>query len=104
MIVQNNIDNLYKISSNLSMKDYLQMNPIKNGKKVYKKHRPYSLSDETIEAKNLYGIAIKSEVTIQEEEQIKGYLLKIRIVQPELLEENANYRQWKNASNYWLNL
>lgn len=89
MITQANIDNLYKISSNLAMKDYLMMNPRdKNGKSKYKKHHPYSLSDETEEAKNLYGIAIKpeQEITIEEEEQIKGYLLKIRLIMPELLE------------------
>ncbi len=103
MITQANIDNLYKISSNLAMKDYLQANPRDtNGKPKYKKHRPYSLSDETIEVKNLYGIAIKPEqnITIEEEEQIKGYLLKIKLIMPELLEENASFKQWKNASNY----
>lgn len=102
MITQTNIDNLYKISSNLSMKDYLIMNPKdKNGKPKYRTHRPYSLSDETIEATELLKIAYKEQdVTIEEEEQIKGYLLKIKMLYPELLEENANYRQWKNASNY----
>ena len=102
MITQNNIENLYKISSNLSMKDYRSMNPKKtDNTPKYKKHHPYGLSDETIEATELLKIAYKrTEVTREEEEQIKGYLLKIRIVQPELLEENNNFRQWKNASNY----
>ena len=102
MITQTNIDNLYKISSNLSKKDYLSMNPRdKNGKPKYKKHHPYGLSDETIEATELLKIAYKrTEVTREEEEQIKGYLLKIKMIMPELLEENAHFRQWKNASNY----
>ena len=102
MITQTNIDNLYKISSNLSMKDYRAMNPIKtDNTPKYKKHHPYSLSDETIEATELLKIAYKRiEVTREEEEQIKGYLLKIKFTQAELLEENAHFRQWKNASNY----
>ena len=102
MITQNNIDNLYKISSNLAKKDYLAMNPKnKNGMSKYKKHRPYSLSDETIEATELLKIAYKlSKVTKEEEEQIKSYLLKIKMIMPDLLEENSNFRQWKNASNH----
>lgn len=101
MITQNSIDNLYKISSNLSMKDYRAMNPIKkDNTPKYKKHRPYSLSDETIKATELLKIASKQEVTREEEEQIKAYLLKIKLTRPHLLEENSNFRQWKNASNY----
>lgn len=102
MITQSNIDNLYKISSNLAMKDYLIMNPTKSDNTPrYKKHRPYSLSDETIEATELLKIAYKrTDATREEEEQIKAYLLKIQFVQPELLEENNSFRQWKNAIGY----
>ena len=88
MITQSNIDNLYKITSNLAMQDYLRMNPRdRNGKPKYKEHRQYSLSTETLEAQELYAIATKCEqdITQAEKEKIKAYLLKIKLVRPELL-------------------
>lgn len=98
MITQNNIDNLYRIASNLSMKDYLRMNPKKRSVSGYPKHVPYSLSDETREATELLKAAQKQEISINEEEQTKTYLLKIKLVQPELLNENSNFIKWKEAS------
>lgn len=98
MITQNNIDNLYKIASNLSMKDYLRMNPKKRSVNGYPKHVPYSLSGETIQATEHLKTAQKQEITREEEEEIKAYLLKIKLIQPELLAENSNFLKWKEAS------
>ena len=98
MITQKNIDNLYRIASNLSLKDYRAANPTSNGKPVYRTHKPYGLSGETKEATELLKMASKSEVTREEEETIKGYLLKIRRVLPDLMNDNASYLQWKRVT------
>ena len=46
-----NINAIEKIISELSMKDLLVTNPIdKDGTRRYSQHRPYSLSDDTLEA------------------------------------------------------
>ena len=62
-------------------------------------HVPYSLSDETREATKYYGMAIQKEISAEDEERIKAYLLKIMFTQPELLFDNANYLQWKSAND-----
>lgn len=76
-------EELYNIYSNLSMRDFLQVN-YKSGNKS-KKHIPYSLSQDTIESLEIYKIACKDEITQIEEEKIKGYLLPIRILRSHLL-------------------
>lgn len=95
MITEKNIDNLYRITSNLSYKDY------KAGKitgRGLNKKMSYFLSDETKEARDMLGLAYKAEPTREEEEQVKAYLLRIRYTQPELLEQsNPNYEQWKTV-------
>ena len=67
-----------KIISKLAMLDYLKANTNKQGK-LYKKHRPYSLSQETEEAKELYEILFFDDsfnnLTREQEEKIKGYLM-----------------------------
>ena len=96
MITEKNIDNLYRITSNFSYRDYMAVNSNNKTKHV----KPYSLSDDTKEALNLLKIAQKpqQDITQNEEEQIKAYLLKIKLVYPELLEQtNGNYEQWKAA-------
>lgn len=67
-----NTNAIDKIISELSMKDYLQMNPIVNGKKKYKTHKPYNLSDDTMEA-----LEVKKQYTndIITEEEYKTYCL-----------------------------
>ena len=101
MITDKNIDNLYRITSNLALKDFKQMNPKpKMNSKGFTNFKPYSLSDDTKEALNLLKIAQKpqQDITQNEEEQIKAYLLKIKLVYPELIEQtNGNYEQWKAA-------
>lgn len=67
-----------RVISKLATQDYLKVNTSKQGK-IYKKHRPYSLSYETIEAKELYNILFFNDrfrnMTREQEEEIKGYLL-----------------------------
>lgn len=103
MITQGNIENLYKISSNLSMKDYLAVNKPEKKRRDKNgniKHVPYSLSDETREATDYYKMAMNKNINIEDEEKVKAYLLKIMFTQPELLYDNPNYLKWKSASNY----
>lgn len=69
------------ILNKLSMQVYLKINTDKQGK-LYKKHRPYSLSQDTMQAKELYNILFFNDtfknMSIDQEEQIKGYLLTNR--------------------------
>ena len=87
MITENNKLKLETIVANLSKQDYLANNPIKNGKKVHKQHRPYGLSGETIEALEMYKMACAKEVSIEEEEMVKDFLLKVWFGRPHLLEK-----------------
>ena len=100
MITESNIDNLYRITSNLSNRDY--QNTLNN----YKQHHKcikygsfsYSLSGETLEALEHYKLATLKNITKEQEEQVKAYLLKIKFFQPNLLTEtNGNYEQWHNT-------
>jgi CBS domain containing-hemolysin-like protein len=76
------MERLHKIVGELAKRDYLQVNTNKQGK-FYKKHRPYSLSQETIKAKDILNLLYKPEITKEDEEQIKGYLLKQRCYNPQ---------------------
>ena len=79
---------LFNIVSNHAMKDYLQVN-YKNGKKKSKKHIPYSLSQETEQAKELYNIVCSNsaeEITLEQEEILKYHLLQYRLLRPEYLQ------------------
>lgn len=88
MIVQKNIDNLYNIAANLAFIDYRIANP----KGKYKKHHPYSLSDDQREAQEHYELALKREnISRDEEERVKGYLLRIKRTRPELLTNNREF-------------
>jgi hypothetical protein len=98
MITQGNIDNLYKITANLAKRDYLITNPKRRvSKQGYVIHNRYSLSDETLEAYDFYNLSIRDDISREDEERIKAYLLKVKTVIPELLAENESYKQWKNA-------
>jgi len=98
MITKKNIDNLYKVSSNLSFQCFKYANPHPKMTKYGVKFKPYRLSEEQREAQHYYSIAAgyEGKITKEQEEQIKAYLLKIKLARPELLEQtNANYEQWK---------
>ena len=59
-----NTNAIDKIISELAMKDYLQANPKKvDGTRKYKKHRPYSLSDETNEAREIKKQYLADEIS-----------------------------------------
>ena len=93
MITENNIENLKIIVENLAFNDYQQAYKKSNcylkGKYTPKgkerKFEGYSLSEETEKAHELYKLSLKSEITIDEEEAIKGYLLKIKMLDSHLL-------------------
>lgn len=96
MITKNNIKNLKIIVGNLAYKDYIQAyhrsNIYKKGKFTKtgreRKFEGYSLSAETLEAYELLLIATNkatNKISIKEGEEIKKYLLKIKLTQSELL-------------------
>lgn len=101
MITKSNIDNLYKIVSNLSFSDYeMARGRLKVKKDKFKmfKDFSYSLSGETLDALEIYKLACKNNISKQDKERVKAFLLKVKIVQPYLLERtNGNYEQWKKV-------
>ncbi|WP_368900809.1 hypothetical protein [Oceanobacillus oncorhynchi] len=68
------IRKVHIVVGELANKDYLKANTNKQGR-LYKKHVPYSLSQETEQAKEILDLLYKNEVTKEDEERIKGYLL-----------------------------
>lgn len=72
-----NISAIEKIISELAMKDYLACNPVnKDGTRKYKKHRPYSLSEETTEAREIRDTYLHDEIS---EEEYKGRCLRYNL-------------------------
>ena len=66
-----------KIISALAMKDYLQANPRKSdGRAKYKKYHPYTLSGETMEAREIKHQYLHDEIT---EEEYKVYCLRYNL-------------------------
>lgn len=81
---------LYNIVANFSMQDYTKANYNKYGKRKRKKHIPYSLSMETLEAKEMYNIVFFGDVdtiTTEEEEKVKAYLLTFRLHRQSYLQD-----------------
>ena len=72
-----NTNAIDKIIAELAMKDYLQANPKKtDGRSKYKKYHPYSLSDETNEAREIKRQYLADEIT---EEEYKSWCLKYNL-------------------------
>ena len=72
-----NINAIDKIIKELSIKDYLAMNPRKaDGRLKYKKHHPYSLSDDTLEALDIKNQYLSDQIT---EEEYKTYCLRYNL-------------------------
>ena len=72
-----NINAIEKIIKELAMKDYFTMNPVdKNGIRKYKKYRPYSLSDETNEAREIRDKYLHDEIS---EEEYKAWCLRYNL-------------------------
>lgn len=70
----------------MAYRDYKQANYTKTGKKKSKKHIPYGLGDDTMEAKRLYNlIYCKEDVTKEVEEQVKAFLIKYRVLGDSLI-------------------
>lgn len=80
------IRDLEAILSNLSYKDFKQANPKprmgRNGRRI---HRVYSLSSETEKALEMLYRAVKDDITAEDEEIIRGFLLPYRIFRTEYL-------------------
>lgn len=80
---------LYNIVANMSAEDYIKTN-YKNGKRRSKNHIPYTLSQETEEAKKVYNMvcgADITDITADQEEEIKYYLLSFRLHRTEYLKD-----------------
>ena len=90
---------LYNISANFAQIDYEKANYMKNGKKR-KKHIPYTLSQETEDASAMYTLVYgkkPADITHEQEEQIKGYLLNFRTHRTEYLKEAGGAEYYENS-------
>ena len=95
-LLQAKID-LYNILSNHAYQDYYNTNYHPNGKRKSKKHIPYSLSADTEKAKEIYHLVYgksPEEITQEQEEQIKGFLLIYRTHRSEYLREGYKGGRW----------
>jgi hypothetical protein len=80
---------LYNIVGNYAMAAYKHAN-YKKGQRISKKHIPYSLCMEGEKAREMYHLVYgKSieDITLEQEEQIKGYLMRFRIHDTEYLND-----------------
>jgi len=67
------------------------------GKRKSKKHIPYSLSADTEKAKEIYDMIYgksPEEITQEQEEQIKGFLIIYRTYRQEHLKEGYKGGKW----------
>lgn len=66
-----------KIIAALAHKDYRAYNPLNaDGKPKYKRHRPYSLSSETNDAREVKSNYLSDRIT---EEEYKAYCLRYNL-------------------------
>lgn len=82
MITKNNIERLDKLVAKYAMQDFQRVNTTKNGT-IRKRHVPYSLSPLTNEAREMLILARKEDITKEEEEIVKAYLLKAKMTEIE---------------------
>ena len=75
---------LNKIISKYCYDSYKQVNIKKDGTK-YKKHRQYTVPEEAEKALTLLRILTNDNITIEEEEEIKAFLIPYRIIKTEYL-------------------
>lgn len=97
-LVKARID-LYNIVANHARNDYMQAN-YKNGKKKSKKHIPYTLSQDTVTAKEYYTMVLCNEIediTREQEEVIKYYLLSFRLVRTEYIKDAGGLSYFSNS-------
>lgn len=73
-----NTNAIEKIIAELAMKDFRVMNPVdKDGRRKYAHHRPYSLSSETNEAREIKRQYLADEIT---EAEYKAYCLRYNLM------------------------
>ena len=77
MITQENIERLDNLVKKYAKQDYERANPHPY---FGRRHNPYTLSPLTNEAREMLQIALKENITKEEEESIKGYLLKKKML------------------------
>ena len=81
MITQKNIDRLDDLVGKYALMDYKRANPKRKIRKDGTvKHNPYSLSPMTLEALEMLQLARKEELTYSEENAVKAYLLKKKLL------------------------
>lgn len=83
MITERNIERLDRLVAKYAYEDFRQANPL--GKRRIRKdgtvkHNPYSLSAKTNEAREMLIMARKKDITKEEEEIVKAYLLKQKLL------------------------
>ena len=72
-----NTNAIDKIIAKLAYKDYRAYNPVNaDGRPKYKSHRPYSLSSETNEAREIKADYLADRIT---ESEYKAYCLKYNL-------------------------
>lgn len=72
-----NTNAIDKIIAELAYKDYRAYNPVNaDGRPKYKSHRPYSLSSETNEARDIKADYLADRIT---ESEYKAYCLKYNL-------------------------
>lgn len=74
------------IEANHSLQSYLQMNRKTDGS-YYKKHRPYTIPSEGLQALEYLNILTYEDITKEIEEEIKAFLMPYRTYRTEYLEE-----------------
>ena len=85
-------EDINTIIENHALNSYLRSNLNKQGK-LYKKHIPYTLCDETLSLLEILKNLNNKEITKETEEIAKGTLLKYKLLKPEFLEK-ANGRTY----------
>lgn len=93
---------LYNITSNLAYEDYYKANFYSNGKRKSKKYIPYSLSEETEEALEMYKMIYGKNpetITQEQEEKIKAFLIEYRTCKTKYLEDRGGQEYYKNGYN-----
>jgi septin family protein len=91
---------LNNITANHAYEDYKQANFKPNGKRKSYKHIPYSLGSDTKEAQKVYNMVYgkdAKEITKEEEEQIKGFLLNYRTHRTEYLKDAEGNNYYRTA-------
>ena len=75
MITKENIKRLDNLVKKYAFQDYKRANP-----HMKTRHNPYTLSPLTNEAREMLRLARKENITKEEEEEVKAYLLKKKMI------------------------